>query len=245
MWSARSWARAASSRSRSSNIGRSTTSVQPSARSCEENSSCLWCFRGQGDGLALGAFPFESSHRQQVPWLFQARKVMPSFTVRPLTPADRDWVARHIADRWGAEIVVAHGVVYRPAELPGFAAVQDEDVAGLVTYNIEGDACEIVTIDSSHPGLGIGTALIEAVECAAIASGCRRLWLITTNDNLHALGFYQKRGFRLVALRPGAVDRARKLKTEIPETGNDGIPIRDEIELEIAPLSGSRRVVLR
>ena len=106
-------------------------------------------------------------------------------------------------------------------------------MAGLVTFHIAGDACEIVTLDSLHPGQGIGTALIEAVKAAAGAAGCRRLWLITTNDNLHALGFYQKRGFRLVAVHPGAVDDSRKLKPEIPLIGNDGIPIRDEIELEI------------
>ena len=92
---------------------------------------------------------------------------------------------------------------------------------------------EVVTLDSLRPGRGIGTALIEAVKSAASAAGCRRLWLITTNDNLHALGFYQKRGFRLVAVHPGAVDAARRLKPEIPLNGNDGIPIRDEIELEI------------
>jgi len=103
----------------------------------------------------------------------------------------------------------------------------------LVTFQITGDACEIVTLDSLIEDRGIGTGLIEAVSTAASAVGCRRLWLITTNDNLHALGFYQKRGFRLAAVHPGAVDAARKLKPEIPLIGNDGIPIRDEIELEI------------
>ena len=153
--------------------------------------------------------------------------------IRPLFPADRDWVARHVAEHWGAEIVVAHGTLYHPAALPGFVAEVDGKVAGLVTFHIAGDACEIVTLDSLATGRGIGTALIEAVKAAAGAAGCRRLWLITTNDNLHALGFYQKRGFRLVAVHPGAVDAARMLKPEIPLIGNDGIPIRDEIELEI------------
>ena len=153
--------------------------------------------------------------------------------IRPLSPADRDWATRHVAEHWGAEIVVAHGTIYHPAALPGFVAELDGKVTGLVTFQISGDACEIVTLDSLHPGQGIGTALIEEVKAAAGAAGCRRLWLITTNDNLHALGFYQKRGFRLVAVHPGAVDAARKLKPEIPLIGNDGIPIRDEIELEI------------
>jgi GNAT superfamily N-acetyltransferase len=151
----------------------------------------------------------------------------------PLFPTDRDWVARHVAEHWGAEIVVAHGTLYYPAALAGFVAEVDGKVAGLVTFHIEGDACGIVTLDSQIEGKGVGTALVEVVKAAASAAGCLRLWLITTNDNLHALGFYQKRGFRLVAVHPGAVNAARKLKPEIPLIGNDGIPIRDEIELEI------------
>ena len=159
--------------------------------------------------------------------------------IRSITAADRDWVARHVAEIWGAEVVVAHGKIYHAAELPGFIAEMDGEKAGLITYHIAGDriageACEIVTLDSLNEGRGIGTALIEAVKAVAGTAGCRRLWLITTNDNLHALGFYQKRGFRLIAVHPGAVDAARKLKPEIPLIGNDGIPITDEIELEIA-----------
>jgi DNA-3-methyladenine glycosylase I len=153
--------------------------------------------------------------------------------IRSLTSADREWVARHVAEHWGAEIVAVHGTLYHSAELPGFVVELAGESAGLVTFHIAGDACEIVTLDSLRPCQGIGTALIEAVKTTASAAGCRRLWLITTNDNLHALRFYQKRGFRLVAVHPGAVDAARKLKPEIPPIGNDGIPIRDEIELEI------------
>jgi ribosomal protein S18 acetylase RimI-like enzyme len=161
-----------------------------------------------------------------------------TLNIRPLSPADRDWVRRHVAEHWGAEIVVAHGTRYHPAELPGFVAELNGKTAGLVTFHIAGDriagdASEIVTLDSLIEGQGIGTALSEAVKAAAEAAGCRRLWLTTTNDNLRALGFYQKRGFRLVAVHPGAVDAARRLKPEIPLIGNDGIPIRDEIELEI------------
>ena len=156
--------------------------------------------------------------------------------IRTLTPADRDWVARHVAEHWGAEIVAAHGTLYHPADLPGFVAELDGKVTGLVTFHIAGDACEIVTLDSLSEGQGIGTALIEAAKATALTAGCRRLWLVTTNDNTHALRFYQKRGFRLVAVHPGAVAESRKLKPEIPLIGNDGIPIRDEIVLEIAPL---------
>ena len=126
------------------------------------------------------------------------------------------WVSRHIAEQWGSEIVVAHGAIYRPTELPGFVAEADGEPVGLLTYHVDGGACEIVTLDSQHAGQGIGTALIEAAKDAARQAGCRRLWLVTTNDNTHALRFYQKRGFILAALHRDAVAASRAIKPEIP-----------------------------
>lgn len=159
---------------------------------------------------------------------------MNAYTIHPLTPGDRDWVRALVAARWGAPTVVAHGVVYDPAVLPGFYALCQGERVGLVTCHLAGDACEIVTLDSLREGIGIGTALIAAVREMAKAAGCRRLWLITTNDNLPALRFYQKRGFRLAAVHPGAVDAARQIKPQIPLIGLDSIPIHDEIVLELA-----------
>lgn len=158
---------------------------------------------------------------------------MEPFDVRALTPDDRGWVARFIAEHWGDEIVVAHGEVYQPAELPGFVAERGRERLGLITYRLAGDGCEVMSLDSLLEGHGIGTALIEAVADAARAAGCRRLYLTTTNDNLNALRFYQKRGLRLAALRPGAVDESRLIKASIPAIGEHGIPLRDELELTL------------
>ncbi len=157
---------------------------------------------------------------------------MLEFVLRPLANADRDNVRKFITQRWGAETVVAHGIVYHPHELPGFLALRDDEIVGLVTCSIEGNACEIVTIDSTQPEVGIGTALIDVVQAFARRASCKRVWLITTNDNLNALRFYQKRGFTLVAVHRNALEQSRQLKPEIPLIGNDGIPLRDEIELE-------------
>jgi DNA-3-methyladenine glycosylase I len=104
----------------------------------------------------------------------------------------------------------------------------------LVTYRIEGEACEIVSLDSTIETIGIGSALIQAVRDTAASAGCKRLWLVTTNDNMAALRFYQKRGFVLVAVHRNALDESRRLKPEIPLVGIDGIPLRDEIELELS-----------
>lgn len=151
--------------------------------------------------------------------------------VRPLREDERGWVRSTIRERWSSEIVVAHGVVYEPALLPGFVAEEDGAPVGLLTYVLEGDACEIVTIDAFEEGRGIGSALIGAVK----GLGARRLWLITTNDNVRAQRFYERQGFTLVAVDEGAVDRARSAKPEIPLVGNDGIEIHDELEYELRP----------
>jgi GNAT superfamily N-acetyltransferase len=153
--------------------------------------------------------------------------------VRPLAAEDRPWMEAFVAQRWAAETVVAHGVVHRPTELDGFVAVVGGERVGLLTFVVDGDRCEVVTIDSDRPGGGVGTALLAAVREAAVGAGCLCIWLITTNDNLDALRFYQRRGFSLVAVHRGAVARARALKAEIPEIGRYGIAIRDELELEL------------
>ena len=158
---------------------------------------------------------------------------MPAITILPINTEDREWVAQFIFEHWGSYKVISRGVVHYPQKLPGFAALFNGEKVGLVTYTIVGRSCEIVTLDSTLPTSGVGTALIDAVREVATASGCKQLWLITTNDNINALRFYQKRGFVLVAVHRNALELSRKLKTEIPMIGNDGIPLRDEIELEM------------
>jgi DNA-3-methyladenine glycosylase I len=158
---------------------------------------------------------------------------MPDIIIQPLNMTDREWVSEFILELWGSNKVVSRGVVYYPQDLPGFVAMYDGEKVGLVTYNITGVSCEIVTINSIRPFSGIGTALIEAIRDIALKFGCKRLWLITTNDNINALRFYQKRGFVLVTIHKNALELSRKLKPEISLIGDHGIPLRDEIELEM------------
>jgi ribosomal protein S18 acetylase RimI-like enzyme len=156
-----------------------------------------------------------------------------TFDVRRLTQSDLPRLRRYWKENWGDEFVVAHGVIYRPDNLDGFVALDGEEWSGEITYHVSGNDCEIVSLDSLREGQGVGTMLINKVLEQARAKGCQRIFLITTNDNLHALGFYQKRGFELVAVHRGAVNESRKIKPSIPLVGNDGIPLRDEIELEM------------
>lgn len=154
-----------------------------------------------------------------------------TITVRRLTPDDdlAGWLTRH----WNGDTVVAHGRVFRPAELDGLAAERAGLLGGVLTWVVEGDTMELVSLDASQRREGIGSLLVhEAIEVAR-AAGLRRLVLTTTNDNCASLIFWQRLGFRLVALRPDAVASLRLLKPSIPELGENHVPIRDELDLEL------------
>ena len=127
---------------------------------------------------------------------------------------------------------MTRGVAYDASRLPSLVAWEGEERVGLATYRWAGEECELVTLDAQEKGQGIGTALLAALEGKARTSGCRRVWLVTTNDNLSAIRFYQKRGYELAAVHRGALIEARRLKPTLPEIGEYGIPLRDEIEME-------------
>jgi DNA-3-methyladenine glycosylase I len=160
---------------------------------------------------------------------------MGEFEVRRAVDEDRTWMGELLAERWGSPQLVSRGRLWQGDRLHAFVAeAAERERIGLATFRLEDDECEMVSLDSLVEGRGVGTALLRAVEDEARRGGCRRLWLITTNDNLAALRFYQKRGLVLVAVHPRAVEASRRLKPSIPEIGIDGIPLRDEIELEVA-----------
>jgi ribosomal protein S18 acetylase RimI-like enzyme len=128
--------------------------------------------------------------------------------------------------------MISRGRLYEVPDLPALLAMRNGERVGLLAYHVEGDAGEIAMMDSLQPGLGIGTALLDAGLKSLRRLGCRRAWLITTNDNLAAMHFYRARGWTLVAIHRDAVTRARALKPEISLLGNDGIIICDELEFE-------------
>lgn len=153
--------------------------------------------------------------------------------VRELAEDERAWagavldegMGRHQARR--AEVVdVLDG--------DGLVAEVDGDRVGLLLYRRDGDECELSLLVALAPGLGVAGRLVDAF-LARVADAVR-VWVVTTNDNVDALRLYQRHGFRLAVLRPGLVDESRRrLKPGIPTTAGNGIPIRDELELELFP----------
>jgi GNAT superfamily N-acetyltransferase len=149
--------------------------------------------------------------------------------------ADSDDLSGWLAGRWGGTRIAVHGEVYDAARLPAFLAWHGHSLVGVLTYAPAGEVLEIVTCDADPPGQGVGRQLVAAVVAEARALGAASVRCTTTNDNLPALGFWQAVGFHLVALRPDAVRLARRLKPQIPATGWRGLPVRDEIDLELTP----------
>ncbi len=153
--------------------------------------------------------------------------------VRPFSDEDSEWMLEVQAGSWGMLAVARLGELVDVTDLPGFVAYLDGERAGLLSYAIRDDECEVVTIRSLQEGRGVARALMDAVRDAAREAGCRRLWLITTNNNLRALELYQRWGMDIVAFHRNGIAKARHLKPSIPERDARGIPIAHEFELEL------------
>ncbi len=154
-----------------------------------------------------------------------------------LRSATKDEVEEVWEDRWYG-LVVGIGRVYTPEEVSGLALVDHHDeLAGLVTFHTDGPAGQIVTLDTIIRGRGFGRLLLEAAENTFHKRGLGRAWALMTNDNLRAAGLYLSRGYRLVRVHLDAVQKVREHKPKLPDTGYEGIPIRDLWEFEkLGPL---------
>ncbi|MBM3287342.1 MAG: GNAT family N-acetyltransferase, partial [Candidatus Eisenbacteria bacterium] len=125
--------------------------------------------------------------------------------VRRIAERDREAVKRILFRRWGPPGVVSRGRLHAAHEHAGFLAEEGARIVGLVTYETRRGRCEVVSLDALRRGGGIGTRLLAAVERRARSLDCREVWLITTNDNLRALRFYQRRGYEIRAVHSGSL----------------------------------------
>lgn len=156
---------------------------------------------------------------------------MESILIRPIEEKDKEWIKRVMINAWSSEMVVA-SKLFNTLTLAGFVAEFNGQLTGVVVYDIANGKLEIVSLNSTQEKRGVGTALIEKVKDFAKKKGFKSIWLVTSNDNIDSLRFYQKRGFRITKIYPNAIDKARKIKPEIPIVGSYGIPLKDALELE-------------
>ena len=153
--------------------------------------------------------------------------------IQQIDQFNRKQVDAFIEQQWFSMQMVVHGESIDLSKAAGYYAMKGDEITGLITYRIIDDEMEILSLDSLRENEGIGTALLNNAAYKAVETGCTKITLITTNDNLSALRFYQKRGFDIVKLHRNALEHSRKIKPEIPLIGENGIPLKHEIELEM------------
>jgi len=161
--------------------------------------------------------------------------------LRRLTPDDLPRLRQFWVEHWGGDFMVTRGRIYCPEQLEGFVVEDGAEWLGLLSFIIVEGELEVTSLDSLREGQGIGSQLLNQTIEEARARNCRRIFLITTNDNLNALGFYQRRGFELVTIHRNALTETRRLKPNIPMIGANNIPLRDEIELELTLEAQTRK----
>lgn len=146
---------------------------------------------------------------------------------------DKQWVKQILIKYWSSVFIVTQGKIHKADEYKALIACYEKLRTGLLVYHINNSEIEIISLSSEIEKLGIASSLLDYLIKLGCQNNCKRIKLITTNDNIKALRFYQKRGFILSNIYINAVNEvSRKLKPEIPLKGMNGIPIRDEIELE-------------
>jgi GNAT superfamily N-acetyltransferase len=158
---------------------------------------------------------------------------MTEVTIEAFETAHRAWAQTQLEGEIGSVEYAAHSVLYNLLEHPGYVALLDGQPGGLLIYHVDEDQFEVLLTHSTVADESLGAALVKRAAERARELFCERMWVVITNDNIPALRFYQMQGFSLVKVHRNAVRRARKLKPDIPKKGLDGIPLRDEIELEM------------
>ena len=154
-------------------------------------------------------------------------------TIRTSTSTDSSWLTQLMEKNWGGLPLVIRGKKYDPNNLDGIIVENQQSIAGFLFYEIKNDNCEIIVFEVFDRFKGTGTIMLENLKSIAKNNGCTRIYLMTTNDNLEALRFYQRRGFTIGKIHIDSVKHSRKIKPTIGLIGDYGIPVRDEIDLEL------------
>lgn len=163
----------------------------------------------------------------------QSEMIQGNYRIQSISPDNREEINKIIQNQWFSTDMVIRGEVVDLTKLDGYAMYDGEKIIGLITYRMTDQDCEITSFDSFRENQGIGTKILQKVIETAKSKNCRRMKLITTNDNINAIRYYQKRGFDMTNLYYNAIEQSRILKPSIPLLGDFNIPIRHEIEFQM------------
>jgi GNAT superfamily N-acetyltransferase len=152
--------------------------------------------------------------------------------IRLKNRTDNERINMYFRNNWGTEFILAKGKKYYCDDMQGLVAEGDFSVLGICLYVINDDELDLLFIESFEENKGIGSTIIKEIESIAIEQQLKRIWLVTTNDNINAIQFYLKRGFIYKRIKRNSIEEYRKIKPEIPMIGYNGIPIMDELEFE-------------
>ena len=157
-----------------------------------------------------------------------------SFDVKDIVLEERKKINNFILKRWLSLRMILRGKIVDLKNIDGFYIEDKNNIIAVITYRIVGFSLEIISLDSVYENKRIGSLLINKIKAFANECNLKNIIVITRNDNLRALGFYQKKGFILNKVFFDSIKQACKLKPEIPIKNKNGILIRDEIELKLS-----------
>ena len=180
-------------------------------------------------------FPPDKNAATVLKWLSARQTEHCKIEIRPKCAADSEFVVAELRKHWHDTQIWSLGNVFEADQIPALVAWKDGRSIGLLTYHVHAGnkQLEVVTLSALEQECGVGTALLEHIANIARLHGCFRVFLTTTNDNLNAIGFYQKRGWNMVRYHAGSMDQARMFKPSIPRIGEHRIPLKDELEFEL------------
>lgn len=152
---------------------------------------------------------------------------------RRISERDRPQVNAFLIRHWFSTDMIVRGERIDMTAADGIGAFDGAELAGLIMYRFRGPVCDLLSLNSLTERRGVGTELIRRAAETSRENGCTKLIVVTTNDNIGAIRFYQKRGFDLVRLHSDSLAAARRVKPEIPLVGEHGILLRHELEFEL------------
>ena len=156
---------------------------------------------------------------------------LPPVLTREASAGEREAALDLFRRDFGRVRIVAFGEAVLLAEVPGLIVAEMEgEISGALAWRRAGDAVQVIALaaDPMWQRSGVGGHLLAEAELVARREAVDRVVVSATNDNLPALYFYQRRGYRLTEIVRGGGHEAAAPVT----TGFADIPVLDELRLE-------------